>query len=63
MTNKKVTQPKFNVTCPHCGKTIKNVKIGAHSYIEVRCPECNSPVWAKSTNIGVKVNLAPTSEP
>ena len=47
--------PKFPVTCPHCGKTIN--KLGIHSYVEAKCPYCQTAIWAKSSRDSVKVCL------
>ena len=47
--------PKFPVTCPHCGKTINT--LGIHSYVEAKCPYCQTAIWAKSSRDSVKVCL------
>ena len=56
MISNKKSLPKFTVVCPHCNKSLENIKLGTNSYAEIKCPHCNGALWAKSTNNGIRTN-------
>lgn len=46
---------KFNVTCCKCRHTLKNIKIGEDSFVEIKCPNCGNLLMVVTKKDKIKV--------